>query len=57
MAWKDYYALNYADVWKVAPHATMLIGKGKKEEGSSSVKGRNMALVPFGNHPPFNSKA
>jgi hypothetical protein len=59
IAWRDFYALKYADVFGgvhrvVAPSNK---GKEKKEEGTNKSEDEDQKLREVVNPPPFNPKS
>ena len=61
LAWRDYYAPDYADVWGGGPHVVQPASKGKQEEGSTSTEGREAiatsSTLLVASPPPFNLTA
>jgi hypothetical protein len=59
IVWRDFYVLNYVDVFGGAPRVMKPFDKGKekKEEGTSKSDDEDQKLRKVVNPPPFNPMA
>ena len=54
LAWRDYYASNYVDMFGEALRTLIVLSRGKKEEGSGSATNSGSVGEFVVNPPPFN---